>query len=101
MSYPLVLREGVDAVVIGEGENTFQELVKALKERGSIRNVKGIAYVEKGDVKVSYREPIVNLDELPMPAYDLVDSKTYRATILGENARIAFCGDFKGMPLQL
>jgi len=97
-TYPLVLREGVDAVVIGEGENTFQELVKALKERGSIRNVKGIAYVEKGDVKVSYREPIVNLDELPMPAYDLVDSKTYRATILGENARIASVETSRGCP---
>ncbi|AFK21628.1 B12-binding domain-containing radical SAM protein [Pyrococcus sp. ST04] len=97
-TYPLILKEGIDAVVIGEGEATFRELVEKLEEEGDIKEVRGIAYAEDGRIRVSYREPIVNLDDLPMPAYDLVDPKTYTATILGENVKIASIETSRGCP---
>lgn len=67
-----------DYLVIGEGEITFYELIKTLKNGGDINEVKGIAYMKAGIlVKNKYREMIQNLDELPFPAYDKVDMKYY------------------------
>jgi anaerobic magnesium-protoporphyrin IX monomethyl ester cyclase len=54
----------VDAVVIGEGELTFRDLVL----NGPSRNVKGLAFKENGEVVVNEpRELIENLDALPHP----------------------------------
>ncbi|USS41204.1 B12-binding domain-containing radical SAM protein [Thermococcus aggregans] len=97
-TYPLVLRERVDVVVVGEGESTFRELVVALKEGRDVSNVRGIAYRDGEKVNVSYRGPILNLDNLPMPAYDLLDPNAYKATIVGENARIASIETSRGCP---
>ena len=97
-TYPLILREGIDVVVIGEGERTFREIVERLKEGKDIRSVRGIAYRDGEKVNVSYREPIVNLDNLPIPAYDLLDPNIYKASIVGENARIASIETSRGCP---
>lgn len=61
----------IDAVVIGEGEETLYELSKAILEGKDWRDVKGIAYVEDGQVRVTQtRSSIKNLDSLPFPARD-------------------------------
>jgi radical SAM superfamily enzyme YgiQ (UPF0313 family) len=63
-----------DAVVIGEGEETMLELVKAWETQGDINHVHGIAYLKDGEVIVTHqRERIKDLDRLPFPAYHLAD----------------------------
>jgi len=54
-----------DYVVLGEGEHTLPELVTTLVENRSIRNVRGIAFKEKGVVKVTKRRPNIQLDDFP------------------------------------
>ena len=78
--YDFILRDkSVDFVVIGEGEQTFLELCQAiLKDKKNFRKIKGIAFKEKNKViKTKPRELIKNLDEIPFPAYDLIDYQKY------------------------
>ena len=68
-----------DAVVIGEGENTFSELVDALSNNISkLASVFGIAYRVNSEIKINKpRELIENLDSLPFPAKDLLPLNKY------------------------
>ena len=58
----------LDAVVLGEGEETLKELLKALPAGGSLAGVAGIAYRQGAEVlRSTPRAPIENLDALPVP----------------------------------
>jgi len=73
------LRHGADAVAIGEGEQTVLELCKAVKNKSTIQSIAGIAFWHDGQIiKNGPRQVMRNLDELPEPAWDLVDIKPYR-----------------------
>ncbi|TRZ96057.1 radical SAM protein [bacterium] len=67
-----------DAVVIGEGELTTVELVKALLDSKGLRGIKGIAHRE--DDKVVIGEPrdfIEDLDTIPFPTYEELNFDEY------------------------
>ncbi len=75
----ILLREpAVDCVVIGEGEETLPEILRALADDTSFKRIPGIAFRE-GDafVATGKRPPIRDLDALPLPAYHLVDMERY------------------------
>jgi len=58
----------VDAVVLGEGETTLQELLGARAAGGDLARVAGIAYrAAKGAVKTAPRAAVADLDGLPLP----------------------------------
>jgi len=69
----------IDFTVIGEGEVTFSELVKTIKEkRTDFEKINGIYYKKNETIlKTSPREFITNLDEIPFPALDLFNLKLY------------------------
>lgn len=68
----------IDIAVIGEGENTFVELLNKLLQDQPIDDVKGIVFKKNNKIILTpYREPIENLDSIPFPAWDLVDFKKY------------------------
>jgi radical SAM superfamily enzyme YgiQ (UPF0313 family) len=70
----------IDAIVIGEGERTLVELARAVAEDKDIHLVPGIAFVDGGTVvKTSPQAPIENLDQLPLPARELLPMARYRA----------------------
>ena len=73
-SYPFV-----DLVVIGEGELTFTEILQRYATGQKMTGIPGTAYARRnGTVKKGAdREPIMDLDSLPLPAYDLVDRDFY------------------------
>ncbi|MBN2094130.1 MAG: radical SAM protein [Candidatus Zambryskibacteria bacterium] len=66
-----------DLAVISEGEVTVVELVKALeKGKGNFSDILGLAYKEKGEVKINNPRPLIeNLDSIPFPARHLLPSK--------------------------
>ena len=73
------LAAGATAVVLGEGEVTLADLVDAVEHRRPLDAVAGIALVQEGRVVRTSARPFVrHLDELPWPAWDLVDMETYR-----------------------
>jgi magnesium-protoporphyrin IX monomethyl ester (oxidative) cyclase len=69
----------IDYIVIGEGENTFLELVKCIRDKKSLpSSLNGIAFRDKNNItlipKKTYEE---NLDSLPFTNYDLIDVNSY------------------------
>ena len=67
------LRNGVDVVVLGEGEQTIVELLACFDTGGDISQVRGIAYLQGGQVVLTpAREPITAFDELPIPDFSVL-----------------------------
>lgn len=68
----LLLNFPIDAIVIGEGEETIKELVPALLNGKKLDKIKGIAFKKnKKVIRTKDRELIQNLDELPFPSHEL------------------------------
>jgi anaerobic magnesium-protoporphyrin IX monomethyl ester cyclase len=68
-----------DIGVMGEGEITFLELIKAIESKKELATVNGIIF--KRDAHLVFnqrREPIADLDSLPFPARHLLPMKKYR-----------------------
>jgi len=62
----------IDAVVVGEAEETIVELAQKIKH--SLKGIRGVVFREEDKVYVNeYRPPIENLEKLPLPAYHVVD----------------------------
>jgi len=68
----------VDMVVMGEGEYTMLEIVEHCQGKREIDEIKGIAYKKDDKVVLNPARPFIrNIDELPFPAYHLVDIEKY------------------------
>ncbi|RMF78606.1 MAG: radical SAM protein [Chloroflexi bacterium] len=84
------LERGAHYVLIGEGEETLGELVAYLEASRAqqavpqqndeaLYNIQSLAYLHDGRViKTPPRPVIKNLDDMPFPAWDLVDRDKYR-----------------------
>jgi radical SAM superfamily enzyme YgiQ (UPF0313 family) len=70
----------LDVVVIGEGEETLVELLRAVKYSHNFDTVNGIAYRGRSEIMTTAaRNPIKDLDALPLPARHLIPLGRYRA----------------------
>ena len=68
MAEQIVRHFPVDVVVVGEGEVTFEELIRAWENSGDIHDIKGLVFLEGEElIKTAERPPINNLDSLPFP----------------------------------
>ncbi len=71
----------VDAVIIGEGEETVKELARNLEKGVSLKSVKGIAFRLNGQIVITEPRPYIkDLDGLPLPARHLLPMNAYRMT---------------------
>ncbi|UCE07476.1 MAG: cobalamin-dependent protein [bacterium] len=62
----------VDAVVIGEGEETIVELTAKYETNRSLSNIRGIAFRDKdGNFKINPLRELMDLNTLPRPARNL------------------------------
>ena len=67
------LENGVDFVVIGEGESVIQDLLAAIREEREPDDVAGIAFMRDGHVvQTPEREPITDFGRLPFPDFNLI-----------------------------
>lgn len=67
----------VDYVVRGEGEYTLTELVKAIEKGSKVNDVKGITYMKNGNIISTPDREFCNMEELPLPAWHLIDVENY------------------------
>jgi radical SAM superfamily enzyme YgiQ (UPF0313 family) len=78
----LSMSKDLDAVAIGEGEETLLELAESYEknEPNWLANVKGIAYRTKNDeIKITPMRPFIkDLDSIPFPARHLVPFNEYK-----------------------
>ena len=78
------LRGGFNFVLLGEVEETLRELATEKPEA----QVAGLAYVEaeSGQTRrTTPRRRLMKLDELPLPAWDLIDIESYRDAWLSKH----------------
>lgn len=76
------LQKGFRCVLLGEAEWTLLEaVVHLLKgDDNAVKNVAGLAYLHQGEVvKTEQRGLMRNLDHLPFPSRDLIDTDQYRS----------------------
>lgn len=74
----LLSKTKADIAVIGEGDITIVELLKALDTGSPIEEVKGICFKREGNiVSTSYREIIPDVNAIPMINWDLFDIEHY------------------------
>lgn len=89
--YPQVI------AVIGEGESTIIELVKALEGNTELNTVKGIAFYQDGHIITTEERPLIDLDKNPFPKHEVwFDSEPLATTInilttRGCPSRCSFC----------
>lgn len=77
--YTEYLEKGADYIIQGEGEVTLLELISALENKTAIDTIEGIVFENETEIHVNKnRNVLQNLDELPMPAWDLVDIESYK-----------------------
>ena len=65
----------IDVVVRGEAEKTLPQLLTALENNASLDAVCGITYRSKGIHVTPPQSRITNLDNLPHPAFQKIESK--------------------------
>ncbi|MFC1453816.1 B12-binding domain-containing radical SAM protein [Verrucomicrobiota bacterium] len=67
------LQNGVDYVVVGEGENTIRELLQAIRDKRDPSEIRGIKFMRAGNiVQTGERPPITDFESLPLPDFDLI-----------------------------
>src|SRR5258706_15075334 len=78
--YEQYLHEGADFILLGEAEQTLFELITAIKaKQNDFLSIAGLAYKQNDAViKTIRRNVLKELDNLPFPAWDLVDMDAYR-----------------------
>ncbi len=84
------LHNGIDIVVMGEGEETIKELLGAFEGRVRRDQIRGIAYLQGDEVvQTEGREPLTDFDKFPLPDFSLVRYAKIRLFPVG---RIRGCG---------
>lgn len=77
--YEKYIAHGADFVIRGEGEDTLKTLLTALENQEDLATIQGIIFRQGDSIKVNPpRQVMRDLDELPLPAWDLVDMESYR-----------------------
>ena len=68
----------IDVCVLGEGEETFVELIEALHAGRPLEEVDGVAFLRRGElVRTEARKRIRAVDQIPRPAWDLFPMEVY------------------------
>lgn len=74
----ILKNRNIDVAIIGEGERTIIELLRAFEDKVDISRIPGIAFPQDGRIVFTGPPlPIRDLDNLPFPAWDSIDIDTY------------------------
>ncbi len=84
----------VDSIILGDGEVTFSNLIKAIKELSDWRGLPGIAFRQNNSIIINQPSTKADIDSLPWPSRDLLPvcfEKTNYATILSSRGCYGIC----------
>lgn len=96
------LSNGIDVVVIGEGEEVIKDLLVAIATGGDKSGIPGIAFLKDGEVFMTpERAPITDFENTPLPDFSLVRYATIKVYpinwVRGCGMNCEFC-TVKGKP---
>ena len=91
----------VDAVIAGEGEEAFIELLERYKEKNTLESIEGSIIKKNGNIiDAEVRKEIKDLNSLAFPDFSMLDIKQYTMRALpvltsrGCVARCSFCSEW-------
>jgi anaerobic magnesium-protoporphyrin IX monomethyl ester cyclase len=93
----------VDIVIIGEGDETFLELVEALDNKANLHTIKGIAFKSGDRIIQTDPRPLIDVENLLPVPWELVNVEKYihRDMYLQESSRVLDIGQTsRGCPFQ-
>jgi anaerobic magnesium-protoporphyrin IX monomethyl ester cyclase len=102
----LLLKElaALDYVIVGEGDESFPELVRRLKESEAVAGLPGLSYRDQGGIVRGTPQQIEDLDALPFPDRELLDFTGYFSQFGGfpipEIPRTANVASSRGCPFH-
>jgi len=90
--------ENLDMAIRGEPEYTIRDGALVIRDGGNLEDVLGLSWRgEDGKVHHNKKRPFIeDLDELPYPAWDLIDTDFYRMPFSGN--RFLLLGTARGCP---
>lgn len=68
----------IEYCFLGESEKSFIDFVERLKDGRPVEDVAGIAFRKGGEVVVTNREYIEDLDAIPYPSMDVIEDFSFR-----------------------
>ena len=82
----------LDIIVKGEGEGTLKELAEVLRDGNNYDQIHGLCFKKHGRIiNNKKRELVVDIDELPFPAWKYLDVKKYSVfNITGRDGALVF-----------
>ena len=97
----MFVKTPADYVVIGEGEETFRELLEIVSNDGKVASVRGLAYLENGEtVRTGPRPLVKDLDSIPTVLHDQFDYAQYRGMHDNPGHRAAAVITSRGCPFR-
>jgi len=90
--------KNIDGIILGEPEYTVRDITIAIDEGNSLENIDGLV-IKNIDGKINYnskRKFIANLDELPFPRWDCIDTKKYRIPLVRK--KLLLIAPMRGCP---
>ncbi len=72
----------VDFVITNEGDHSILRLVQSLEGKGLLKDVPGMIYKKDGKILINKSEGYLNMEELPLIKYDLINVSDYSGTKL-------------------
>ncbi|MEO8764205.1 MAG: radical SAM protein [Ginsengibacter sp.] len=101
--FEMYLNEGADFVLMGEAEMTLLELVNSIrKNQANFSDIHGLAFMHNNAlVKTPRRNVVKELDELPFPAWEIIDVEPYRQSWLKSAGYFSMnMGTTRGCPFK-
>jgi radical SAM superfamily enzyme YgiQ (UPF0313 family) len=100
--YEEYLNKGADIVLLGEAEETIKELIELDKQQQNWHHIKGIACKLNNNIVSNPRRAVIKyLDEIPFPAWDLVDVNQYKQRWLQSSGYFSInMGTTRGCPYK-
>jgi len=90
----------VDYLVLGEGEQTFKELLDHIDDTKKLKTIRGLVFKENGGVvNTGLRDFIQDLDELPFPARHLTPYRKY-SSLLARRTPVTTMMTSRGCPYK-
>lgn len=91
------LNGSIDMLVRGEPEYTVRDAALAVRSGSGLAGIQGLSYREAGTVHHNEARPFIeDLNVLPYPAWDLIDTGLYRLPVTGK--RFLLVGTARGCP---
>lgn len=90
----------IDVCIIGEPEYTARDLAAAFSTDADLHSVTGIAFIDQSRTLIvtAQRPHIMNLDDLPLPDWSLIDTGNYRLPL--NNEKFLLINTNRGCPYR-